>query len=1211
MKKIIFIIIILINIFYLFSQDVTSIAKDLLKLKNNNEINKWITNNQAIINTELLFNLVNYAYNLWYVEGKAEDGINLCDIISRIGEKSNDPDSAGWSIFQKGMIYLYTSRYDKAKSSFNESNTYFKKAGNIIGEANCYKSLGDIIFNDSNYPDAIKSYKDALSLYKKANSIQGEAITYYSLGECYYYLGDYVKAIEHYDIALDLNIKNKYASGEADCYLKKGSIAFYTGNNKESKDFFEKALIIYQKEGSAVGEANCYKGEADIASTTGDNLKAYELYEKALALYKKAGEVLGEANCYKYMADIAFITGENQKAKELYEKALSIYIKINDYLDQGNCYQKLGQLYSKTGDNKKAVQLLEKALALYKQINAPTGEATSYQILGEVYLNYGENIKASDFYEKALALYIKINSPYGEATCYLIMGNLSSINGDNIKANELYEKALSLYKKINYPVGEASCYKFQAELALVIDDRYLSNELYEKALTIYKKINNPEGEADCYQSQGNIALVNEDSEKAKTLYEKALMVYQGINDVLGEADCYQNLGDLLMKTEDYSKASELYEKSLTLYKKADNVLGKAYSFQKQGDLLLKTSRNERANQLYKESLDLFIIHNDPDLISLGYYKIADSNFNKDNNLKLKISGENIAQSVIWMEKAREGAGNLEQKKSFFARRFMIYKKGIDISFYKKEFDKMFYYMEASRARTLLEEISQDAIFQFNEIDKKVLDNLKIIKGKILNLNNTIAFNKKENKSIEEEQRNLFNLNKEYKNSFDEILMKYPKLKDIILSKIVTINETQKALSEGETIIEYSIGDYGFNDNFAFIITKNSYKAVVLPGNISNLKNTVDVFREILIEPVKYYILKNNNVEQLTDKTDAKDVKIDSQKAMEIINKNLYTMLIEPVIPYLSNKEDIIIIPDDILSYLPFEVLKDKDGKYLAEIMGISYIQSSSILVFSKQIKSSAKLPFLGFGGAIYDKNFIKNIKLESELSDNEKKYYLFKLQELFVQRGFLGDIYNRKGYSWEDLPATEEEIKEIGKMYYKENTNDYKNNIIFGEKVTEERIKEMNILKYLKNYKIIHFATHGFIDLDIPELSALVLSQPGSIDKSKEDGYLTMVEILNLNLNCDLVNLSACDTGLGKLVSGEGIIGLTQTFILAGSKNVSVSLWSVSDESTKDFMVNFYSKINKGLSYKKAMIETKREFIKSNKYKHPFFWAPFVIYGGD
>lgn len=1211
MKKIIFIIIILINIFYLFSQDVTSIGNELLKLKNSNEINKWITKNQSIISTELLFNLVNYAYNLWYLEGKAEDGIYLCDVISKIGEKSNDPDSTGWSIFQKGTIYLYTGKYDNAKSSFNESNVLFKKAGNIIGEANCHKSLGDIIFNNSKYLDAIKSYNDALSLYKKADSFQGEAVTYYSLGECYYYLGDYVKANEHYDLSLKLNIKIKYAAGEADCYLKKGSIAFYTGYNKEAKDFFEKALAIYQKEGSVIGEANCYKGEADIASTTGENEKAYELYEKALSFYKKAGEILGEANCYKYQADIAIETGKNEKGKELYEKALSIYIKINDQLDQGNCYQKLGLLYSKTGDNKKAVQLLEKALTLYKEINAPSGEATSYQLLGEIYLNYGENDKADDFYEKALSIYIKTNSPYGEANCYLAIGNLTAINSDNIKANDLYEKGLSIYKKINYPLGEASCYQFQANLALTIDDRYLANELYEKALYIYRRLNNPSGEADCYQSQGMIALVNKEDDKAKTLFEKALIIYQGINSTLGEADCFQNLGDLLLKSKNYSKAEELYEKSLTLYKKADNIFGKALCYQKQGDLLLKTFKNERANQLYKESLELLLKHNDPDLISFGYYKIAECNFTKDNNIKLRISSDNIEQSVTWMENAREGAGNMDQKKSFFARRYMIYKKGIDISFYNKEYEKMFYYMEASRARTLLEEISQDAVFQSDEIDKKLIDNLKNIKNKITNLNKNIAFIKKENKSIEEEQRNLFNLNKEYKTCFDEIIMKYPKMKDIVYSRIVTLNETQKILKDDETIIEYSIGNYGFNENYAFIITKKSYKAVVLPASISNLENSIDIFKEILTGPSKNYILKDNKVDRRTAAGKTKDIVIDSQKAMDIINKDLYEMLIEPVIPYLKNKENIIIIPDDILSYLPFEVLKDKDGKYIAETMGISYIQSSSILIFSKQIKSSSKLPFLGFGGAVYNTDFIKNKKLNVKLSENEKKYYLYKLQDLFVQRGSLGDLYKQKGYVWDEIPATEEEVKEIGKMYYNENSNDYKNNIVFGEKVTEERIKEMNSLKYLNKFKIIHFATHGFIDPEIPEFSALVLSQPHTANSTKDDGYLTMVEILNLNLNCDLVNLSACETGLGKLISGEGIAGLTQTFILAGSKNVSVSLWSISDESTKEFMVSFYKKINEGLSYKKAMIETKRDFIKNEKYKHPFFWAPFVIYGGD
>jgi CHAT domain-containing protein len=136
---------------------------------------------------------------------------------------------------------------------------------------------------------------------------------------------------------------------------------------------------------------------------------------------------------------------------------------------------------------------------------------------------------------------------------------------------------------------------------------------------------------------------------------------------------------------------------------------------------------------------------------------------------------------------------------------------------------------------------------------------------------------------------------------------------------------------------------------------------------------------------------------------------------------------------------------------------------------------------------------------------------------------------------------------------------------------------------------------------------------EIPELSAVILSISGA-KGDKEDGYLRMNEITGLDLNADLVNLSACETGLGKIYGGEGIVGLTQSFIIAGANGLSVSLWQVSDESTMEFMTGLYRLVKKkGMSYSRAMTEMKRKFLRGDagygEYRTPFHWAPFVYYG--
>ena len=134
---------------------------------------------------------------------------------------------------------------------------------------------------------------------------------------------------------------------------------------------------------------------------------------------------------------------------------------------------------------------------------------------------------------------------------------------------------------------------------------------------------------------------------------------------------------------------------------------------------------------------------------------------------------------------------------------------------------------------------------------------------------------------------------------------------------------------------------------------------------------------------------------------------------------------------------------------------------------------------------------------------------------------------------------------------------------------------------------------------------------DIPELSAIVLSQNEN-DLFGEDGYLRVEEITQLHIKSDFVNLSACESGLGKIYPGEGVVGLTQAFIIAGANSVSVSLWPVADEATSVFMTSVYQKIADGIPYSLAITDTKREFLSGyhgEDYKAPYYWAPFVYYG--
>jgi CHAT domain-containing protein len=165
--------------------------------------------------------------------------------------------------------------------------------------------------------------------------------------------------------------------------------------------------------------------------------------------------------------------------------------------------------------------------------------------------------------------------------------------------------------------------------------------------------------------------------------------------------------------------------------------------------------------------------------------------------------------------------------------------------------------------------------------------------------------------------------------------------------------------------------------------------------------------------------------------------------------------------------------------------------------------------------------------------------------------------------------------------------------------------IVSGFAANREKVLDSTI----SDYRMLHFATHGLVDVQRPEVSSIVLSQ---FDESgnKKEGFLRLQDIYSLNLASDLVVLSACESAVGKQIKGEGLMSLNNAFLQAGAKSVLSSAWKVDDDATAEFMKRFYANlVNKRLTTAKALRQTQLEMVNSTQYKSPFYWAAFTING--
>jgi CHAT domain-containing protein/tetratricopeptide (TPR) repeat protein len=284
--------------------------------------------------------------------------------------------------------------------------------------------------------------------------------------------------------------------------------------------------------------------------------------------------------------------------------------------------------------------------------------------------------------------------------------------------------------------------------------------------------------------------------------------------------------------------------------------------------------------------------------------------------------------------------------------------------------------------------------------------------------------------------------------------------------------------------------------------------------------------------------------------------------------NLYSVLLRPATSALAGKSRLLIAPDGPLSLLPFEVLLTegrgssyKDLPYLLRRFAISYIPSASVFADLRKDRSpgNPEKSFLAFADPSYGGT------------------------STILQRGS-----SAPGGSLAQLPESGMEVQRIAALY------PGKSMLYLGSAATKRSVQQS---PYLRTTPRVHFALHGTVDPLRPELSGLELA----------DGRLQVFDIFNLKMSADLLTLSACQTALGKEVSGEGMIGLTRAFLYAGAHSIVVSLWSVEDRSTSDLMYDTYRRLGTGKA--EALRQAKLNMISSKAYSAPYYWAPFILSG--
>jgi CHAT domain-containing protein len=385
---------------------------------------------------------------------------------------------------------------------------------------------------------------------------------------------------------------------------------------------------------------------------------------------------------------------------------------------------------------------------------------------------------------------------------------------------------------------------------------------------------------------------------------------------------------------------------------------------------------------------------------------------------------------------------------------------------------------------------------------------------------------------------------------NQIRISSPAYANLRYPEIITVEEAQKKLLDTQTaFLAYSIGK---ESSYAFSLSKNELKIFPLPSRKELQKQVADYLKVI------------------TDK----------ENHDFHLGYKLYQELILPGLD--KNIKKIFIVPDDILYFLPFETL-------------ITHKNAKSWLIMEYKL---AYVPSLSSFRELVRRDKMNREKVHKDiLAFGDPDFGPYETEEKGNNGDIFQNFYSTSAFKFFRLKYSGLEISRIASLF-----KSSKRNIFLRERASEEELKAQN----LADYKIIHFATHGLIDDKKPARSSIILC----LDQNPtEDGFLQMREIFNIKLHADLVTLSACQTGLGQFIRGEGIEGLSRAFFYAGASSVLMSLWAINDQASYQLMERFYFHLRKSESIMNALRLAKLEMIESGTLSHPYYWAGFIITG--
>jgi CHAT domain-containing protein/predicted negative regulator of RcsB-dependent stress response len=905
--------------------------------------------------------------------------------------------------------------------------------------------------------------------------------------------------------------------------------------------------------------------------TLEERRKGIEKYQEALESYRRAGDSRGEAETLVSTGMVHRSLGETQKALEKYNEALPI-LRASGYREvEALCLFSIGAVYSSLGEAQKALDKYNEALPIIRAIGGRQGEAAVLGNMGLVHDSLGEAQKALEKYNEALPILRAIGDRQGEASTLNNIGIAYQSLGVLQKALDKYNEVLPILQAIGDRQMEVTSLQNIGVVYQLLGETRKALDKFNEALPISQAIGYRSAEASILSNIGFAYLSLGETRKALDKFNEALPISQAIGDRSREASILQNIGGVYYSLGELQKALEKLNEALPLRRAI-------------GD------RNGEAGTL------------------LGIARVEQKRGN------LTQARQDIEQAIELIESIRTKVVGQELRASYFASRQEFFETYIDVLMEQHRKNPAaaldavaLAVSERARARSLLELLKESNADIRQGVDGSLLERERSLRQR-LNAKAAAQFallNRKHTPAqAEAAAKEIDSITTEYEELRAQIRTRSPRYAALTQPQPLNLTEIQQQVIDPETLLlEYSLGE---NASYLFVVSQTSIAGHRLPKR-AEIEAATRRVRELLTAP-----------QPQPGDTEAK-YQARIKEGYWPQAAELSRMLLGPVASQLGKKR-LAIVADGALQYIPFAALPEpspeNDGgrnsgaesqPLFVEHEVVSLPSASTLATLRRETagRKPAEKSLAVLADPVFtddDTRVRRDVgkagargKTGSADSD-ETDVVSLQMTRSGRETGVIGA---EAGFG--RLLSTRREAAAISALVPERERM---------QALDFEASRTTALRPELGEYRIVHFATHGMLNNTHPVLSGIVLSL---VDKEghQQDGFLRLQDIYNLKLSAELVTLSACQTGLGKEIKGEGLIGLARGFMYAGAPRIVASLWKVDDRATSELMKRFYQGLlgPEALRPAGALRQAQLSIWKEKQWREPYYWAAFVLQG--